>query len=228
MHRILHVALTIILLSCVGMAVKELVENFQTDEISMDTTSKQNKNADTMNVIGKRVINLPANILDPTITSEEPMFINPTINEVISNGHFWFKEENIESKVIEAGLPSTYHFYLEVLTLKDSILKLTTVKGSEIEKDLANLQQLNNIFITERFKRKSNKDPYNQVAEDTVVYIRQILHDLDVALNQYPSNETFGVTHLLDKKNIEPLEIFITQHQSDKCVPNERSIFDCN
>jgi hypothetical protein len=41
------------------------------------------------------------------------------------------------------------------------------------------------------------------------MYMKRIVHDLDIALNHSGQGETFGVTYLMDGENLEELKSFM-------------------
>lgn len=124
-------------------------------------------------------------------------------NDLISSSHYWFKEENVSQKTLDAGLDNMYHYYLETMALQSG-LGIIKVEGIAIEKDFKNMENLAGIIVKDR---KSNS------AKEAVVLLRELLHDLDVAVNGYNDGNNYGVAYMVDGKNINKIEGFIKSHQ---------------
>lgn len=108
-------------------------------------------------------------------------------------------------------------------------LEIIKVQGVAIEKDFDNIWMLAEIIQEEQSKRTEhiNPDHYdkfdpNQVREakseakepndrliKAVEYMKQLLNDLDIAINKDGKGEPFGVAHQLDGQRVGELETFI-------------------
>jgi len=141
----------------------------------------------------------------------------------IASENLIFNEEPVQdSKLNQGGFDKYYHDYLEAITIP-SDLAIIKVKGISIEKDFSNIEQLARIIQEEHDKRTEHIDPnrsdkreanaeWKAPSERLVKasdYLKQMFHDLDVAINKDGKGELYGVAHQIDGQNVDELEVFI-------------------
>jgi hypothetical protein len=145
----------------------------------------------------------------------------------IASKNLLFSEEPTQdSKLIQAGFDKYYLYYLEAITIPNN-LAIIEVKGISIEKDFENIQQLAKIIQEEHDRRTEHIDPnrsdkreanaeWNAPSERLVKasdYIKQLFHDLDVAINKDGKGDLFGVAYQVGGQKTGELESFLQQNQ---------------
>ncbi len=131
-----------------------------------------------------------------------------------------------DPKLREANNDEGFEYYLKAQEVIWAFPIPLIVEDKEIEKEHSNLFLLSSYIEHNQFVRTAHLDPNGQAKEDTSLsdqwkptdddmrqafeYMKQIVYDLDVALNHGGEGETFGVTHLLSGDKVSEMEAFIT------------------
>lgn len=100
------------------------------------------------------------------------------------------------------------------------------VEGEDLEKDFQNLIVLAGIISHEQFVRTAQIDPNGEAMKKTEYakqwkptnnrmklsyeYMKQLLNDIDIAINKGNKGERYGVSHQLDGDKVQEMESFIT------------------
>jgi hypothetical protein len=131
----------------------------------------------------------------------------------------------MDEKIVEAGFDEAYSQYLTAMSLDNVMYKYIDVEGEMIERDFENLRVLIGRIDHFQFVRTAHIDPngYAKDKRDAIKdwkpadpemnqayeYIRQLLNDLDVAINKNGEGKTFGVSYQGKGDKIEVMERFI-------------------
>ncbi|MFG6497025.1 hypothetical protein P8610_16815 [Fictibacillus sp. UD] len=134
-------------------------------------------------------------------------------------------EQPVPSKYPGAGLDEGYDIYLKSQMLRDMLGPYIRVEGEDLEKDFQNLQTLISLIGHHQYVRTARIDSYGNAkekieymkeweptSEETLKafeYMKQLLHDIDVAINKDGKGERYGISHQLDGKKVKELEWFL-------------------
>ncbi len=149
--------------------------------------------------------------------------IDPNTKEWIANKVEEFSEPH--SNVSEAPSDKGYDYYLKAQSISNELGIYNWGENEDIEKDFENLWLLANIISHEQFVRTAHIDPNGNAKDKTehaeewkpvnnrmkqsFEYMKQLLNDIDVAINKNGEGKTFGVTHLLGGDKINEMEAFM-------------------
>jgi hypothetical protein len=142
------------------------------------------------------------------------------------------KQETPE-KYIEAGYDEAYDQYLKAQGITNVLGKYVKVEGGDLEVDFKNIQMLAQIIQEEHEKRTEHlsleylqekyghnkqeavKDwkPATERQEQAFVYLLQLVHDVDVAINERHGIPYFGVSHFAEGEQVNGLEAFINNKE---------------
>jgi hypothetical protein len=130
----------------------------------------------------------------------------------------------IPNKYTEAGVDQGYDIYIKSESIRNE-MRYIRVEGEDLEKDFQNLITLTSYISHEQFVRTAHIDPngnakekreymkdWKQTSETTLKafeYMKQLVHDIDVAINKDGKGETFGISHQLDGQNVKEFERFL-------------------
>ncbi|MDM5314946.1 hypothetical protein QUF49_03005 [Fictibacillus sp. b24] len=131
-------------------------------------------------------------------------------------------EQPVPDKYPGAGVDEGYDIYLKSEMLRNMLGKYIRVEGEDLEKDFQNLGTLTALIGHDQFVRTAHLDsngnakekteymnewkPANEETLKAFEYMKQLLHDIDVAINKDGKGETYGVSHQLDGQNVNELE----------------------
>lgn len=117
-------------------------------------------------------------------------------------------------------------YYKKADELYRSMHEYINDKNESYDEDFANLRMLaagisHNQFVRTAHIENTGKEmtnlehakdwtPMPEETEKAFEYMRQLLNDIDVAINKDGKGTTFGVSHLLDGGNVNKLESFIS------------------
>lgn len=133
-----------------------------------------------------------------------------------------FKDERItfrtdeRPKIEKASNDEGFEYYLKSLVVNDES-PIHLIKGNkELEKDYINLFLLTSYISNKQVARTVHLDPNGEAMESTDLvnqwaptdentriafeYMKQIINDLDVAINHNGKGELYGVTHVLNTR----------------------------
>ncbi|WP_077212462.1 hypothetical protein [Bacillus dakarensis] len=129
------------------------------------------------------------------------------------------------------GYDEGYDYYLKSQALSMTLGSYIRVEGEDLEKDFENLWVLASAIGHEQFVRTAHIGPNGEAIEKTEYYkqwkptnkrmklsfeyMKQLLNDIDIAINKDSKGETFGVSHQLDGDKVEEMESFIRHFEGE-------------
>lgn len=129
------------------------------------------------------------------------------------------------------GYDEGYDYYLKSQALSMTLGSYIRVEGDDLEKDFENLWVLASAIGHEQFVRTAHIGPNGEAIEKTEYYkqwkptnkrmklsfeyMKQLLNDIDIAINKDSKGETFGVSHQLDGDKVEEMESFIRHFEGE-------------
>ncbi|PLR79130.1 hypothetical protein CU633_01825 [Bacillus sp. V3-13] len=171
---------------------------------------------------------------DVTIVQDGVKYDFPTnAKDWISSVNITFQEEPAkDSELIQAGLDKYYNYYVQALAIQ-SVLEIIQVEGVALEKDFDNLYLLTKIIEEEQIKRTEHIDPDQYDKRDpnqrlaaikewkapsekmvkAIEYTKQLLNDINVAINKDGKGDLFGVAYQVDGQNTSELEVFVKSEE---------------
>jgi hypothetical protein len=132
------------------------------------------------------------------------------------------KDDN-ELQIKEDGFPVEYYYYLEALSLDTELTTHIQVEGEFIERDFGNLLALSYIIQEEQFKvldevtlpegtdkseAKKYWNPPTERMKQAITYMKYLLNDLDIVINE-SKGELVGYSYQAGGKKNDELEEFI-------------------
>lgn len=140
----------------------------------------------------------------------------------------FYADPEKDSQLVQSGFDKYYYYYLQALGLING-LDIIKVKGELLEKDFLNLKKLAEIIEEEHVLRGENinYNDYNENKRDAnkdwgepskrminaIDYMKQLLNDVDFAINEKESGEVFGFSYQADGKKTDELEKFINKNE---------------
>jgi hypothetical protein len=133
-------------------------------------------------------------------------------------------DEPMDATLVEAGFDKEYDWYLKsqrVSNEVDEFLRFQDPKSSDLLNTrmlaamIGHLQYIRTAHIddtggeTEAQTAVSDWRPASLDLNYSYMYMKRIVHDLDIALNHSEQGEIFGVTYLMDGENLEELKSFM-------------------
>ena len=160
------------------------------------------------------------------VEATEPVFYYSDIGEWASKMNVMLSEPMDDPKLKEANNDEGFEYYLKaqevIVKFPNHLLKAS----QEIEKDHLNLFLLTSYISHIQFARTVHLGPNGEVKESTEVtdqwaptdeemrqaykYLKQIVNDIDVALNHNGKGEIYGVTNLLDGDKVSEVMKFVS------------------
>ena len=194
----------------VGVLVYGLLVACAKDEINPEENSKVKETAEVE--------------LEEVAVNELPEF-SPQTKEWVAEMLTEFNRPP-EEQFDEAGNDVGFIYYIKAQGAIESMAQSVHHTEVGFDEDFSNLRLLaaainHNQFvrtahIDDTGKEKTNLDhvqdwkPVPKSTEKSFEYMKQLLNDLDVAINKNCEGETFGVSHLLDGDKVGELESFFT------------------
>ncbi|HDR7914726.1 TPA: hypothetical protein QCY05_003915 [Bacillus wiedmannii] len=142
------------------------------------------------------------------VEASESQIYNAEIGE-------WVSKMN-DPKLKKASNDEGFEYYLKSLVVNDES-PIHLIKGNkELEKDYINLFLLTSYISNKQVARTVHLDPNGEATESTDLvnqwaptdentriafeYMKQIINDLDVAINHNGKGELYGVTHVVNTR----------------------------
>lgn len=159
------------------------------------------------------------------VEASEPVIYNAEIGEWVSKMNVLLSEPMNDPKLKKASNDEGYEYYLKSqLVYGESPYHL--LKGSkELDKDYLNLFLLTSYISNKQFARTAHLGPNGEAKESIELidqwdptdedtrkafgYMKQIINDLDVAINHNGKGEIHGVTHVLNGDMASEVEKFV-------------------
>lgn len=194
----------------VGVLVCGLLVACAKDEINPEENSKVKETAEVE--------------LEEVARNELPEFF-PQTKEWVAETMAEFNRPP-EERFDEAGNDIGFVYYIKAQEAIESMSQSVHHTEVGFDEDFSNLRLLAAAINLNQFvrtahiensgKEKTNLDhvknwkPVPKSTEKSFEYMKQLLNDLDVAINKNGEGETFGVSHLMDGDKVRELENFFT------------------
>lgn len=170
----------------------------------------------------------PREVTDFEETEEETKevdkkFDDKKLSEWISEAFKILSEPLDDPRLKEANHDEGFEYYLKSESIKKKLRE--KIDFGELEKDRDNMFRLTSYIAHLQFVRTSHLGPNGEAMEATELadewepmdgdmrqayeYLYQLIHDLDVAINQNGEGETYGVTYLLNGDKVSEMKKFI-------------------
>ncbi|WP_336045981.1 hypothetical protein [Solibacillus ferritrahens] len=163
-----------------------------------------------------------SNILE----ASESQIYHPEIGEWVSKMNLLLSEPLNDPKLKKAGNDEGFEYYLKSLVVNDES-PLHLIKGNKkLEEDYTTLFLLTSYISHMQFARTVHLGPNGEAKESIELvdewaptdenthkafeYMKQIMNDLDVAINHKGKGELYGVTHLLNGDKASEVKKFVT------------------
>ncbi|WEA43821.1 hypothetical protein [Priestia aryabhattai] len=191
---------------------------------STEIYTQQDKGAIRSKVVGDYI---SENHEVPTDEQLEDMKVTP--NQFVKNSLETYSKNSTQSVGVN---DKAYNMYLHAKEISSDIQLLNEENTIGQNADMKNLFVLTTMVQHFQFVRTSHIDPNGNAVEKTQYadqweqpsepmiqadkYIKEILHDLDVANNKGGKGKTYGVTHRLDGDKVDELEAFLNGEESSE------------
>ncbi|QKY70064.1 hypothetical protein [Lentibacillus sp. CBA3610] len=161
------------------------------------------------------------------------------VSDFIAEQSESFSEQMDYSKWKQTGYDEGFNYYLkaqEFTEAKDNTNFHMGKLNKTIQKDFVNIGHMKTLINHMQFARTSHLGHQGQAKEDVersdqwkeapeemrqaYEYIKQIIHDLDVALNHDGEGETYGVTYTLNGDKASKVESFFNNPNQYECDGN--------
>ena len=160
------------------------------------------------------------------VEASESQIYHAEIGEWVSEMNILLSEPLNDPKLKKANNDEGFEYYLKSLVV-DRKSPIDLIKGNkELEEDYINLFLLTSYISNKQAARTVHLDPNGEAIESTDLvnqwaptdenthkafeYVKQIMNDLDVAINHNGKGEIFGVTHLLNGDKASEVKKFVT------------------
>jgi hypothetical protein len=135
-------------------------------------------------------------------------------------------DEPMDASLVEAGFDKEYDWYLKSQKVSNEVDEFLRFQDKPKSSDLLNVRKLAAMIGHLQYVRTAHIDdtggeteaqtavndwkPASLDLNYSYMYMKRIVHDLDIALNHSGEGETFGVTYLMDGENLEELKSFMS------------------
>ncbi|AMO85502.1 hypothetical protein B857_03748 [Solibacillus isronensis B3W22] len=160
------------------------------------------------------------------VEASESQIYHAEIGEWVSEMNILLSEPLNDPKLKKANNDEGFEYYLKSLVV-DRKSTIDLIKGNkELEEDYINLFLLTSYISNKQAARTVHLDPNGEAIESTDLvnqwaptdenthkafeYVKQIMNDLDVAINHNGKGEIYGVTHLLNGDKASEVKKFVT------------------
>ena len=160
------------------------------------------------------------------VEASESQVYHAEIGEWVSEMNILLSEPLNDPKLKKANNDEGFEYYLKSLVV-DRKSPIDLIKGNkELEEDYINLFLLTSYISNKQAARTVHLDPNGEAIESTDLvnqwaptdenthkafeYVKQIMNDLDVAINHNGKGEIYGVTHLLNGDKASEVKKFVT------------------
>lgn len=160
------------------------------------------------------------------VEASESQIYHAEIGAWVSKMNVLLSEPMVDPKLKQSGNDEGFEYYLKSLVVNtDSPIHLIRA-NKELEEDYINLFLLTSYISNKQFARTVHLGPNGEAVESTdfvdqwaptdenthkaFEYMKQIMNDLDVAINHKGKGEIYGVTHLLNGDKASEVKKFVT------------------
>lgn len=165
------------------------------------------------------------NITEVVGEASEPEFYDAEFGEWASKMNAMLSEPMDNPKLKEANNDEGFEYYLKAQEVIRKFPKQLIKEGNEIEKEHSNLFLLSSYISHIQFVRSAHIGYNGEAKESTELadkwkptdenmrqafeYMKQIVNDIDVAVNHNGEGEIYGVSYLLNGEKVSEVEKFI-------------------
>ena len=160
------------------------------------------------------------------VEASESQIYYAEIGEWVSEMNVLLSEPLKDPKLKKANNDEGFEYYLKSLVV-DRESPIDVIKGNkELKEDYTTLFLLTSYISNKQAARTVHLDPNGEAIESTELvdqwaptdentriafdYMKQIINDLDVAINHKGKGEVYGVTHLLNGDKASEVKKFVT------------------
>lgn len=159
--------------------------------------------------------------------TSEPELYNKEIGEWASKMNTVLSEPMNDPKLKEVNNDEGFEYYLKAQVVIREFPKHLIKESNEIEKEHSNLFLLSSYISHNQFVRTVHIEPNGEAKESAEFvdqwkptddnmsqafeYMKQIVNDIDIAVNHNGEGETYGVTHLLNGEKVSEVEKFLKE-----------------
>lgn len=160
------------------------------------------------------------------VEASESQIYYAEIGEWVSEMNVLLSEPLNDPKLKKANNDEGFEYYLKSLVV-DRESPIDVIKGNkELKEDYTTLFLLTSYISNKQAARTVHLDPNGEAIESTDLvdqwaptdentriafdYMKQIINDLDVAINHKGKGEVYGVTHLLNGNKASEVKKFVT------------------
>jgi hypothetical protein len=134
-------------------------------------------------------------------------------------------DEPMDPAMMEKGFDKEYDWYLKSQLVSNEVDRFLARQDEPKSSDLINVRMLAGMIGHLQYVRTAHIDDTGGETESqtavedwkpaslglnySYMYLKRIVHDLDIALNHNGQGETYGVTYLLDGDNLGELKSFM-------------------
>ena len=160
------------------------------------------------------------------VVAFEPQIYHAEIGEWVSKMNVLLSKPMNDPKLIKAGNDEGFEYYLKSQVVNDESPVHLIRAYEELKEDYINLFLLTSYISNKQFARTVHLGPNGEAVESTDLvdqwaptdenthkafeYMKQIMNDLDVAINHKGKGEVYGVTNILNGDKASEVKEFVT------------------
>ncbi|WP_342576142.1 hypothetical protein MHH37_09945 [Solibacillus sp. FSL K6-1781] len=160
------------------------------------------------------------------VEASESQIYHAEIGEWVSKMNVLLSKPMNDPKLIKAGNDEGFEYYLKSQVVNDESPVHLIRAYEELKEDYINLFLLTSYISNKQFARTVHLGPNGEAVESTDLvnqwaptdenthkafeYMKQIMNDLDVAINHKGKGDVYGVTHLLNGDKASEVKKFVT------------------
>lgn len=163
-------------------------------------------------------------VIEDVVESNEPKVYDAKFGEWASKMNTMLSEPLDDPRLKDANNDEGFEYYLKAQeVIREFPNQLIEIDA--IDKDHSNLFLLSSYISHLQFLRTAHLGPNGEAKESTELadqweptnekmyqafeYMKQIVNDIDIAVNHNGEGEIYGVTYLLNSENVSQIENFV-------------------
>lgn len=163
-------------------------------------------------------------VIEDVVESNEPKVYDAKFGEWASKMNTMLSEPLDDPRLKDADNDEGFEYYLKAQeVIREFPNQLIEIDA--IDKDHSNLFLLSSYISHLQFLRTAHLGPNGEAKESTELadqweptnekmyqafeYMKQIVNDIDIAINHNGEGEIYGVTYLLNSENVSQIENFV-------------------
>lgn len=163
-------------------------------------------------------------VIEDVVESNEPKVYDAKFEEWASKMNTMLSEPLDDPRLKDANNDEGFEYYLKAQeVIREFPNQLIEIDA--IDKDHSNLFLLSSYISHLQFLRTAHLGPNGEAKESTELadqweptnekmyqafeYMKQIVNDIDIAINHNGEGEIYGVTYLLNSENVSQIENFV-------------------